>query len=232
MKNHTKTERKTIGDDAVKAKTGKGWERWFSILDRFGVKEKGHAAAARYLSERHSVGPWWSQMVVVEYEKARGFRTTHQRADDTYEVSVSKTIDASAPKAYEAFTDPAILSKWFTKKASADLRVGGRYSNSDGDHGVFKVLKPPQRIRFTWENPGHSPGTLVEIRLAPKGKAKVSVTVQHMKLKTKRDVKDMKGGWSWALGSLKSFLETGTPIAQQREGPVTKSRRVKRPKSP
>jgi hypothetical protein len=64
-----------IRDDAVKEKTRKTWKQWFSILDAFGVQEKGHKLAARHLLERYKLSPWWSQAVVIRYEWERGLRT-------------------------------------------------------------------------------------------------------------------------------------------------------------
>jgi len=64
-----------ISGDAVKAKTGKSWIEWFRILDRFDVKANGHRLAAKHLSEKHKLSPWWSQAVAIRYEWERGMRT-------------------------------------------------------------------------------------------------------------------------------------------------------------
>jgi len=64
-----------IGDEAVKAKTGRRWSEWFTILDRFDVKQNGHKLAAKHLAEKHRLGPWWSQAVTIRYEWERGLRT-------------------------------------------------------------------------------------------------------------------------------------------------------------
>jgi hypothetical protein len=64
-----------ISEEAVKAATGKGWNEWFKILDRFDVEANGHRLAAKHLSEKHKLGPWWSQAVTIRYEWERGLRT-------------------------------------------------------------------------------------------------------------------------------------------------------------
>lgn len=68
-----------INDEVVKARTGKSSEQWYSILDRWGMKEKGHKAAARYLMEQYGVSPWWAQCITIRYEWERGFRTEAHR---------------------------------------------------------------------------------------------------------------------------------------------------------
>lgn len=63
-----------ISDEAVRAKTGKGWDEWFTILDKWGVKDKGHILAAKHLHELYGLSPWWAQAVTIRYEWERGLR--------------------------------------------------------------------------------------------------------------------------------------------------------------
>lgn len=44
---------------------------------------------------------------------------------------------------------------------------------------------------------------------------RVLTTPEHSGLRSQADYEDMKGGWSWALDSLKSYLETGQPIVHE-----------------
>ena len=100
-------------------------------------------------------------------------------------------------------------------KAEADLRVDGRYSNSDGDLGRFVAVEPPARISFTWENPSHCPGTLVDVTFEADGPESTVVVLEHTGFRSPEDVEQMKGGWSWALDSFRSYLETGEPIPHE-----------------
>ena len=70
----TKSIFRRISDDAVRARTGKAWAHWFGVLDRFGLKEKGHTLAARHLREKHELSDWWAQAVTIRYEWERGLR--------------------------------------------------------------------------------------------------------------------------------------------------------------
>jgi uncharacterized protein YndB with AHSA1/START domain len=203
---------RSISDGAVRKATGKGWGEWLGILDRWGAKKKGHLATAKYLAQRHGLGPWWSQSVTVRYEKERGLRTIHQRASGAYEVTVSRVIGAPARRVFDCFVRPSHLSRWFTRGAAVDARVGGQYRNRDGDRGVFLALRPPKLLRFTWENPKHAPGTVVEVAISTRSPRKVSAALTHRKLRSRRDVAKMKEAWSWAMDSLRSYIETGDPI--------------------
>lgn len=201
-----------IGDEAVLQATGKDWAQWLKLLDNWSATEKPHKEIAQYLHEAHSVDFWWAQSITVRYEQARGMRMLGERPDGTFEVSVSRTIEASDEQLYDAFTDERILPQWFGDYAKLDLREGGRYDMSGGDVGQYRKLVRPKRIRMTWENAKAFPNTLIEIRFTPKSPQKTSVTIQHMKLPSGGAREMMKIGWSWALDSLKSYFETGSRI--------------------
>jgi uncharacterized protein YndB with AHSA1/START domain len=210
------TERKSgeqgISDEAVKEKTGKVWSEWFKLLDDWEAQNKDHAAIAKYLWKEVGIEHWWAQTVTVRYEQERGLRVVGQKSDGSFEFSIQRTIAVSQEQAYDAVTDPKLVSIWFTTNHEAALEVGGSYSNADGDHGKYLALDRPTRIRFTWENEKHCPGTVVEITVAEKGPEKCTVAIMHSKLKDETGYSDMKHGWSWAIESLKSYLETGAAL--------------------
>ncbi|HYE76899.1 MAG TPA: SRPBCC family protein, partial [bacterium] len=126
-----------------------------------------------------------------------------------------RTLPHAPETVWEALTDPKALNKWFTTKAKQDLKVGGRYSNGDGDQGTFVTIKPPKKLTFTWENPEHSPGSLVVFDLWPKEGGKTLLRVTQSKLQDQAAVDAQKEGWSWALDSLKHYLETGKGIRHE-----------------
>ena len=126
---------------------------------------------------------------------------------------MTRLVTASAPRAFDALAKPSDLSHWFTRGARANLEVGGTYSNRDGDRGRFLAVARPRRLRMSWENEKHAPGTVVEFTLAAAGNGKTRVAVTHSRLATRRDAEKMKEAWSWALDSLRSYLDTGKPIS-------------------
>jgi uncharacterized protein YndB with AHSA1/START domain len=211
-----RTGETNISDAAVKEKTGKTWKQWFSLLDKWGAKEKAHKDIATHLRQKLGQTAWWSQMITVEYErKQRGRKVGERPAEGGFTLDVQRTVTATAKKAFETFLQPEHTAKWFTKKAKADVRVGGSYSNSDGDIGEFLAVEAPKRARFTWDNKRHCPGTIVELTVRAAGPGKVAVGISHSRLKNAKDREKMKQGWSWALDSLKSYLETGSPIPHE-----------------
>ncbi len=63
-----------ISDEALQAKTIKGWAGWLEILDSWSASSKGHTLTAKHLREVYSLSPWWAQAVTIRYEWEKGLR--------------------------------------------------------------------------------------------------------------------------------------------------------------
>jgi uncharacterized protein YndB with AHSA1/START domain len=172
-----------IGSDAVKAKTGKGWAEWFTVLDAAGAAAWPHKQIATYLHE-HDCGDWWSQMVTVGYEQARGLRVKHQTADG-FSASGSKTVTVPLATLFDAWSDTRKRAKWLPdviEVRSATENKSMRITGTDGESSVV-------------------------IQFYAKGTDKSQVTIEQRKLADAKAVEQVKAYWSEALGKLKAMLE-------------------------
>jgi hypothetical protein len=104
-----------VSDIAVKAKTGRTWAQWCTLLDKEKAGEKSHKEISALLESKYEVGEWWCQMVTVGYERSRGKRAVNQTTRG-FSASVSRTIASSAAKAHKAWTDDEI-------RAGKSLRI-------------------------------------------------------------------------------------------------------------
>src|ERR1043165_8578401 len=156
-----------MSDEAVEAKTGKTWSRWFKHLDAAGAKKMTHQEIVAHLREKHDVRPWWTQMVAVTYEQARGLREVHEKPGG-YEISVSRTIAAPSGKAFKAWTNEKMRKQWLP----ADFTVRKSTAN--------------KTLRLTWAD-----GTDVVAAFYSKGE-KCQVVAQHAKLKDAKAAAKMK----------------------------------------
>ncbi len=174
-----------IGSDAVARATDKAWDQWLGILDKAGAATMPHKAIAKMLSEKYAVPPWWSQMITVGYEQARGLREAYQMADG-YSASVSRTMAAGIERLYGAWADPALRSLWL---GAAPV--------------VVTRSKDGKSMNMAWT----AGGSRVEVHFTPQGAGKSKVAVQHDKLEDREAVVEKKGFWAGALGRLKALLE-------------------------
>jgi uncharacterized protein YndB with AHSA1/START domain len=191
----TKTK-SVMSDAAFLKKTGHGLDHWFAVLDRFGAVEKGHTASARHLYEEHGVDGWYAQGITVSYERERGVRAVNQRCDGAFEVSASKTLNATTKQVVKAFTDARGRASWV---AEADAKLAGALGKgvSDKKSKGF-VIRPDglARFRYKWDD------TTVQLYIVPKPGNKVAITVQHTKLPSGDSVELYRGQWKTALGLL------------------------------
>ena len=123
-------------------------------------------------------------------------------------------ISRSPSRVFNALTTPRHLDKWFASGSKVNLRVGGRYSNREGDKGRFLEIAPGQRLRYTWDNKRWAPGSIVEIILK-RIKGETVLTLIHSgfpKEKEARHYASKESGWNWALTNLKAYVEGRTTI--------------------
>jgi hypothetical protein len=174
-----------ISSEAVRAKTGKGWAEWFAILDKAGAAKWPHKEIASFLHDQ-KCGDWWSQMVTVGYEQARGLRVKHQTADG-FTAGASKTVTAPVATLFRAWTDARRRAQWLPD--AADVAIRSATENKS--------------LRLVWTD---GTSTIV-VQVYPKGADKSQVTIERRKLKSAKEVSQVKAFWSAALDKLKSLLE-------------------------
>ena len=174
-----------MSDEAVAAKTGKNWKQWFAIIDKAGGKKMTHQEIVKLLNSKHNVGPWWCQMVTVNYEQQTGRRELHQKTDG-YQISVSRTVKSPLSFLYSSFVNDDSRNEWLGEE---DLTVRKATKNKS--------------MRVTWKDGK----TSLEINFYQKAAGKSQVVVQHSKLPSAMAVARMKTYWAKALDRLKRVVE-------------------------
>ncbi|HKR60732.1 MAG TPA: DUF4287 domain-containing protein [Pyrinomonadaceae bacterium] len=174
-----------MSDEAVKAKTGKTWKEWFAILTRAGASKMSHQEIVMLLSSKYEVGPWWQQMVTVEFERQSGQRQVHQRPDG-YQISVSRTLSVPLRSAYQSFATEKQRSRWLDEKGLA-----------------VRTASPNKSMRLTWKDGK----TSLEVAFVAKSPEKSQVVVTHSKLPDAKAAAKMKIYWRGKLSRLQAALE-------------------------
>ena len=178
-----------VGNEAVMKATGKAWEDWLKVLDKAGALQMPHKQIAETVYGKFGVPGWWSQMVAVGYEQARGLRELHQKADG-FSASASKTFQANLERLYVAWHDPRLREVWLP---GAPLQVR---KSTDG-----------KSLRITWTL-GNSN---VDVNFFSKGPDKSVVQVEHSKLSNAEAVAAQKAYWSSGLERLNDWLSASRP---------------------
>jgi hypothetical protein len=174
-------------EETVLKNTGRSWDQWFKMLDKWGAKDKKHGEITRWLAEEHKVDGWWTQSVAVAYEQARGMRAPGQRADGTYSVSASKTVNVPVEELFEAFTNKKKREHWL-----------GEFEFN------VRTSRPGKSITASWEDAS----TRVAFWFTSKDGAKSQVALAHEKISDAQQADELKLFWRERLNLLKKVLES------------------------
>jgi uncharacterized protein YndB with AHSA1/START domain len=175
----------TMSDEAIRNRTGRGWEEWFDLLDEWGAAERGHTEIARWVAQEHRVNGWSSQSVTVSYERARGGRALGEHADG-FAITASKTVAVPVERLYEAFVNSSRRKRWLP---DGKLRV--------------RTSSKPKSARFDWGD-GE---TRVNVGFTAKGEGKSTVALEHSRLADAKQAERMKAYWRDRVAALRALLE-------------------------
>lgn len=170
-----------MGDAAVVAATGQGWNDWCDVIDgwrRDGGGEDGddgwdHAACARMLQGDRGLDGWWSQAVTGGYERISGLRLPGQMPDGTFTANKSRTVTADADELRRLL-----------------LHDGHRRDLFPGEPTELRSRPTSKSIRLGLG------GGVAQIGLTAKANGRTTVTVQHEKLPSAEDIERWKFWWS------------------------------------
>lgn len=150
----------TMSDEAIRRRTGRGWEKWFDLLDEWGAAERAHKEIARWLAEEQGIDGWGAQAVTVSYERARGLRAVGEHADG-FAITASKTVAVPVERLFDAFVDEPLRGRWLP---DGELRE--------------RTATKPKSARFDWGD-GE---TRIIVGFIAKGDAKSTVALEHARL--------------------------------------------------
>ena len=133
-------------------------------------------------------------------------------------LSVSRVIKATPQRIYEAWLDPAMMTRFMYPRpdmhiteARSDARVGGRFrvvmvGDKEFPHeGTYKELAPYSRLVFTWEAPWSAPDSTVTITLTPQGDG-TRVDLNHVRFLSEDSRDGHATGWTGMLEILETAL--------------------------
>ena len=173
-------------DDKLREATGRSWEAWLTLLDRWGARDRKHPDTVTYLKAEHGVPGWWAQTITVGYQRARGIRLKHQQAHG-FTVYASKTLAVPLEVLFEALVDDDRRQHWLT---------GGSMS--------LRTSQPEKVARFDWGDGA----TRVMVTFEAKGPSKATAHVTHERLPEPDVAESAKAAWKQRLAALKAFLES------------------------
>lgn len=173
-----------ISDASVRARTGRGRDEWYALLDEWYAPGRSHTEIARWLHDAHGVEGWWAQSITVAYEQDRGLREPGQM-NDGFTVSASKTLDVPVERLFAAFVDQRIREHWLP-----------------GTTLHLRSSRPGKSLTAEWGDGS----TRLSVIFITKGDAKSQVALQHTRLPDAAARDSLKAFWRERFELLKQTL--------------------------
>jgi hypothetical protein len=192
----SRVPRGELSNRAAIKSTGHDLEYWFKILDNFG-KTHGHTKAAEYLYAEHKVQAWHGQMIVVTWERARGLRQENQSCTGTFQVSVSRVLNASVGWVVDFFNDATARKAWL-KSATPALSRALEEAFAAGKSMELKKTGYA-RMRYKWLS------SVVELRATEKPDGKTSLVADSSDLPDADAVGVRREAFAHALDRLREI---------------------------
>jgi len=131
-------------------------------------------------------------------------------------VNIEKTIDAPIERVFDAWLDPAMLTRFILPapgmpqpEVSNDPREGGRFEiiMQVGDdrlphRGTYLVVERPHRLQFSWESAYSTDDSKVTLEFSALDESTTLVALTHVKFLHEEARSDHEGGWSNILDRL------------------------------
>jgi uncharacterized protein YndB with AHSA1/START domain len=176
-------------DHAIRARTGRGWEEWFDLLDEWGAPERSHREIARRIAELQGIRPlaWNAQAVATSYERARGLRAVGDHPEG-FTITAQRTVAVPVERLYDAFVGEALRERWLLEGLLRE-----------------RTATRPKSARFDWGD-GKS---LVHVTFLAKGDDRSTAAVAHTRVVDAKERERMKAWWRARLNTLRSQLEGG-----------------------
>ncbi len=133
-------------------------------------------------------------------------------------------IRADVETVFQALLDPTFTRRYFYGTAYSQMPTQGRpylFVLPDGSpavDGTIEVLEPPHRLVQTWhvrydDAMAAEPPSRVEWTVTEAGEGLTRLRVVHGDLaRSPLTAANVRDGWDWVLGGLKTLLETGMPL--------------------
>lgn len=132
------------------------------------------------------------------------------------QARVERTLSAPPERVFAAWTDPAILRRWYCPnpdlplEVTADVRVGGRYRVDMGGgrfvaEGEYTELVPGRVVAFTWRWTTSDAVSAVRVELSPTPEGGTRLVLVHTGLADADDARGHREGWELELARLEAL---------------------------
>ena len=124
--------------------------------------------------------------------------------DAGWEIGVSRVVDCSVEEAWALVTSPEGLDVWLGGPLPPS--VGDGYETAGGVRGELRSLRPLDRVRLTWQPPGWSHDSTVQVAVSPAPSGRATLRFHQERLAGPDEREAQRTHWRFVLDHLESLL--------------------------
>jgi uncharacterized protein YndB with AHSA1/START domain len=135
------------------------------------------------------------------------------------EFTIRRELDAPRELVFRAWTDPEHATRWFGPRGCStpresiamDVRPGGHWRatmvlDQTGQEfptgGFYLEVREPERLVFTWREPGGDSEAVITVELADLGGGRTAMTFHQAGFTSEESRRGVHDGWSSAFDRL------------------------------
>lgn len=133
-------------------------------------------------------------------------RQVGQTASVGFQIGVRRTLPISQQQAWEYLTSPEGLRLWLGDLPGLQPEARQSYTTAEGTTGQFRVVKPMEQLRLTWQPKGWLQPSAVQIRLLPASGHRTTIAFHQDRLANSDIRTEMRARWEEVLSALEARL--------------------------
>lgn len=129
-----------------------------------------------------------------------------QTKDAGWQIGVSKTVGRSAEEVWDFLTSAEGVAIWLGEGVTVHPEPGVGYETADGIRGETRSFREMDRIRLTWQPPGWSHDTTLQLAVGASGPGKAMLRIHQERLADAAERERQRRHWQGVLAELITAL--------------------------
>ncbi|MDQ0914366.1 SRPBCC domain-containing protein [Paenibacillus sp. V4I5] len=125
-----------------------------------------------------------------------------------FQIGVRRTLPFFQEEAWELLISTRGRKLWLGDAASVEFVKGHKFVTQEGTTGEFRVVKPLEQLRLTWQPASFPNASTLQIRLLPAASpGKITFSFHQEKLDSAEQREEMKVHWEEVISGLLALSE-------------------------
>ncbi|WP_153036536.1 SRPBCC domain-containing protein [Amycolatopsis sp. YIM 10] len=127
--------------------------------------------------------------------------------DAGWQIGVSKTVDHPVAVVWDFITSPEGVAIWLGEGVTVSREAGTGYETKAGVHGEMRSFRELDRLRLTWQPPGWSHDTTLQLTVTSAGEGRARLGVHQERLADAAERERQRAHWKAVVTEIVAALD-------------------------